>query len=130
MVNGEYSIEVKSESRMVEVKFASAVSFYMIEEVLNQLREYIAENYRIKLVGYINRESNYLRAFMLALSLFGNENRIIFENKARFRRAERKLRRRQMLELKSKGYTAKQISEELNIPLKTVYRWLKAPQSL
>jgi transposase len=62
---------------------------------------------------------------MLALSLFGNENRIIFENKAKFRRAERKIKRRQMQELKSKGYNAKQISEELDVPLKTIYRWFK-----
>jgi len=125
MVNRGYSIEVRSESKMVEVKFTSAVSFYTIEEVLNQLRGYIAEDYCIKLVGYINRESNYLRSFMLALSLFGNENRIIFENKARFRKAERRLRKRQMLELRNRGYTAKQISEELKIPLKTIYRWLR-----
>jgi len=125
MANKRYSIEVRPESKMVEVRFTSAVSLYMIEEVLNQLRGYIAEDYCVKLVGYINRESNYLRAFMLALSLFGNENRIIFENKARFRKAERRLRKRQMLELRSRGYNAKQISEELNIPLKTIYRWLK-----
>jgi|YelNatPaOPRAMG01_1025707.scaffolds.fasta_scaffold39712_2 hypothetical protein len=121
----EYSIEVIPENKIIEVKFTSAISFDKLEEAINQLRSYIAENYCIKLIGYINKEFNYLKAFMLALSLFGNENRIIFENKAKFRRAERKIKRRQMQELKSKGYNAKQISEELDVPLKTIYRWFK-----
>ncbi len=121
----EYSIEVIPENKIIEVKFASAISFDKLEEAINQLRNYIAENYCIKLIGYINKEFNYLKAFMLALSLFGNENRIIFENKAKFRRAERKIKRKQMQELKSKGYNAKQISKELNVPLKTIYRWFK-----
>lgn len=125
MAGRAYSIEVRSESKMVEVKFGSTISFDMIEEVLNQLRNYIAEDYRIKLIGYLNREYNYLRAFMLALSLFGNEGRVIFENKAKFNKAERRLRKKRMLELRSKGYNAKQISEELDVPLKTIYRWLK-----
>jgi hypothetical protein len=30
-----------------------------------------------------------------------------------------------MQELRSKGYNAKQMSEELGVPLKTIYRWLK-----
>lgn len=125
MTTGRYSVEVKSQSKMVEVKFASSITLDMLEDALNQLHKYVAENYRIKVVGYINRKYNYLRAFMLALSLFGNEDRIIFENKAKIRRAERRLMREQTLELRNKGYKAKQISEVLNIPLKTVYRWLK-----
>ncbi|MBS7660047.1 helix-turn-helix domain-containing protein [Candidatus Bathyarchaeota archaeon] len=28
------------------------------------------------------------------------------------------------IELKKKGYSTKEISQQLNIPLKTVYRWL------
>jgi translation initiation factor IF-3 len=124
-MNKGYSIEVKSESKMVEVAFGPSISFDMVEEVLNQLRKYIAEDYRIKLVGYISREYNYLKAFTLALSLFGKEDRVIFENKAKFNKAERRLKKRQMQELRSKGYNAKQTSEELGVPLKTIYRWLK-----
>ena len=125
MTRDGYSIEVNSQSKIVEVTFASAITFGMVEDALNQLKKYLAENYQIKMVGYINREYNYLRAFMLALSLFGNENRIIFENKAKFKRAERRLIREQIQKLKDKEYSAKQMSEKLNIPLKTVYRWLK-----
>jgi len=125
MSNTGYTIEVKSESKTVEVTFASAITLDMLEEALNQLKTFITENYQIKIVGYLNREYNYLRAFMLALSLFGNEKRVTFENKAKFRRAERKLMKERMQELREKGYNAKQISEKLNIPLKTIYRWLR-----
>jgi hypothetical protein len=124
-MNIRYAIEVKSESKIVKVEFGPSISFDMIEEVLNQLRKYIAEDYRIKLIGYINREYNYLKAFTLALSLFGKEDRVIFENKAKFNKAERRLKKRQIQELRSMGYNAKQISEELSVPLKTIYRWLK-----
>jgi len=124
-MNKGYSIEVKSESKTVEVEFGPSISFDMVEEVLNQLRGYIAEDYRIKLIGYINREYNYIKAFTLALSLFGKEDRVIFENKAKFNKAERRLKKRQIQELRSMGYNAKQMSEELGVPLKTIYRWLK-----
>ncbi|MCQ5337089.1 MAG: helix-turn-helix domain-containing protein [Candidatus Methanomethylicia archaeon] len=121
----KYSIRVISESKIVEVDFGSFVSLDLIEEILNQLREYIAEGYQIKLIGYISREYNYIKAFTLALSLFGKEDRIIFENKAKFSKAERKLKKEQMQELRRRGYNAKKISEELGVPLKTIYRWLK-----
>jgi hypothetical protein len=124
-MNRSYSIEVKSESKMVKVEFGPSISFDMVEEVLNQLRKYIAEDYRVKLIGYISREHNYLKAFTLALSLFGKEDRVIFENKAKFNKAERRLKKRQMQELRIKGYKAKQMSEALGVPLKTIYRWLK-----
>jgi len=125
MLEKKYLIDVNAENKIVEVKFTSAISFDMIEETLNQLKGYIAENYRVKLIGYINMDCNYLKAFTLALSLFGNEDRIIFENKAKFRRAERRMMRKRMRELKNKGYNVRQISEELGIPIKTVYRWFK-----
>ncbi len=124
MGENRYRIEVKTEDMLVEVTFVSSVSFDLIEHVLDQLRNYIIEGYQIKLFGYINRKCNYLRAFMLALSLFGKEDRISFINKARFSKAERRKSRILMLELRRRGYTAKQISEELGVPLKTTYRWL------
>lgn len=125
MAYNKYSIEVKPQSKVVEIRFASTITLDIIEDVLNRLKGYVAENYQIKMIGYINEQSNYLRAFMLALSLFGNEDRVIFENKARFKRAERRLMRGRVRELRDEGYNVKQISERLNIPLKTIYRWLK-----
>jgi hypothetical protein len=124
-MNRSYSVEVDSESKVVEVELRTPISLDIVEEVLNQLRKYIAEDYRIKVIGYITREYNYLKAFTLALSLFGKEDHVVFENKARFNRAERRLKKKQLQELRSKGYNAKQMSEALGVPLKTIYRWLK-----
>ncbi|MEM2239525.1 MAG: helix-turn-helix domain-containing protein [Candidatus Bathyarchaeia archaeon] len=126
MSNVKYSVEVKPENRLVEVRFASNVNLNSIEYVLNQLRSYIAEGYRVELIGYVNRESNYIKAFTLALSLFGNDGRVVFKNKSRFSKAERRKYRKLVQELKDKGYDVRRISEEFNIPLKTVYRWLKS----
>jgi hypothetical protein len=120
-----YSIEVKSQTKVVKVTFTSVITLDMVEDVLNQLREYVAENYQIKMLGYVNTETNYLRAFTLALSLFGKEDRVVFEDKAKFRRAQRRLMREKIQELKDKGYSVKQMAEESNIPLKTIYRWLR-----
>lgn len=124
MVNNEYSITVRPKDRLVEVRFSSAANFDLIEKALKELKCYIAEDYKVKVIGYINVKRNYLRAFMLALSLLGYEDRIIFEDKARYHKAERRRSKVLVFNLKSKGYSAKQISESLNIPLKTVYRWL------
>ena len=120
----QYTVEVKPEIKVVEVNFISSVNFSLIEDALNNLRNYIAEDYKIKLIGYINKESNYLRAFMLALSLFDKQDRIIIKNKARFSRSDRRKRMRKARELRKKGYSVKQIANDLDIPLKTVYRWL------
>lgn len=126
MVSERYSIAVKPDSRLVEIRFSSPMNFDLMEEALSQIKSYIAEDYQIKVISYINRDRdyNYIRAFMLALSLFGNEKRIVFENKARYSKADRRRSRAIVKELKSKGYSAKQIAESLNIPLKTIYRWL------
>jgi hypothetical protein len=124
MAEGRYSIDVSPEEMLVEVRFASSVNFSLIEHVLIQLRDYIANGYRVKIIGYINKECNYLKAFTLALSLFGNDDKIFFINKARFNKAERRKSRMLVRELRSRGYSAKQISEELGVPLKTTYRWL------
>ncbi len=128
MEKRRYVVEVKPEERLVEVRFTSSMNFNLVEHVLNQMRAYIAKDFQIKLIGYMNRECNYLRAFTLALSLFGNEGRVIFENKSRYSKAERRKSRILMRKLREKGYSAKQISEELGIPLKTIYRWIKSEQ--
>ncbi|MEM1601911.1 MAG: helix-turn-helix domain-containing protein [Candidatus Bathyarchaeia archaeon] len=120
----KYSIIVRPECRLVEIRFSSPLNLDLMEEALGQLRGYLAEEYRIKIISYVDRSRNYIRAFMLALSLFGYEDRVIFENKARYSKAERRRRKEIVRELKNKGYSAKRIAEHLNIPLKTIYRWL------
>lgn len=124
MVKEKYSVVIKPEVKLVEVSFSSPINFDLMEETLSQLKRYIAENYRVKIIGYMSKSCHYIRAFMLALSLFGNEGRVIFENKARYSKAERRKSKALVKELKSKGYSTRKISEDLNIPLKTIYRWL------
>lgn len=124
MAKEKYSVVVKPESRLVEIRFSSPMSFDLMEETLSQIKQYIAEDYRVRIIGYMSRDCNYVRAFMLALSLFGNEDRVTFENKARYSKAERRRSKALVKDLKSKGYSAKKIAEDLNIPLKTIYRWL------
>lgn len=119
-----YTVEVKPELKIVEVNFISSISFSLMEDALNSLRDYIAKDYKIKIIGYLNRESNYLKAFMLALSLFDKQDKIIIKNKARFSRSDRRKHMRRAMELKRKGYSVKQIANDLNVPLKTIYRWL------
>lgn len=120
----KYSVIVRPERRLVEIRFSSPLNLDLMEEALGQLKGYLAEDYRIKIVSYVDRSRNYIRAFMLALSLFGYEDRVIFENKARYSKAERRQRKEIAKDLKNRGYSAKRIAEDLNIPLKTIYRWL------
>jgi len=121
-----YTVDIQPESKVVIVTFSgSSMNFKAIKSALIQLKSYIIEGYQIKLRGYMTRESSSLKAFMFALSLIGQENRIILENKSRYSKAERRKMRVKARELRRKGFTAKQISRELNIPLKTVYRWIK-----
>lgn len=119
-----YSIEVKEEAKLVEVTFASNLNYTLMEEALSELREFVKHGYRIKLISYLDRESNYIRAFKLALSLLGKEDIVVLENKARFSRADRRKSRSIMRELRRQGQSAREISRQLNVPLKTIYRWL------
>jgi len=123
----KYSIDIKHEAKTVEITFeGSSVKFNQVAHALNQLKEYIENDYCIKLRGYWSRKCNSLKAFMFALNLFGHDDQIILENKSRYSKAERRKKRRLAGKLRRKGYTVKQISNELKVPLKTVYRWLKA----
>ena len=123
----QYSIDIKHEAKIVEITFqGSSVKFDQVAHALDQLREYIANDYCIKLRGYWNRKCNSLKAFMFALGLFGHSDRIILESKSKYSKAERRKMREQAGKMRREGYTVKQISDQLNVPLKTVYRWLKA----
>ncbi len=122
----KYTVNIKHENKVVEVILSgSSMSFKHIKPVLNQLRNYIIEGYQIKFKGYLTRESSELKAFMFALSLFGFEDRIIFENKSRYSKADRRRKKAIAIKLRRKGLSVKEISNELDIPIKTIYRWLK-----
>jgi hypothetical protein len=121
----DYDVRIDEEDKVVTVIFHNPnMTFKLIKSALMQLKSYIESDYQIKIIGYISRESSNLAAFKFALSLFGHENRIIIENKSRYHKFERRKLMEKARELRDKGLTVKQISNELNIPIKTVYRWI------
>ena len=121
-----YSIDVKHSEKLVEILFTTtSVPFSSVREALLEVKEYIAKGYRVRVRGYLYRESRMLQAFTFALSLVGMEDIIIFENKSRYSKAERRVLREKARSMRRRGMSVKQISEELRVPLKTVYRWVK-----
>lgn len=121
-----YSIDVRHSGRLVEILFTTtSVPFSSVKEALLEVREYIAKGYRVRVKGYLYRESKALQAFTFALSLVGMEHVIVFENKSRYSKAERRVLREKARRMRRRGMSVKQISKELGVPLKTVYRWVR-----
>jgi len=120
-----YDVEINEKDKVVTVTFHNSnMTFKVIKSALIQLKSYIERNYQIKIIGYISKESSNLTAFKFALSLFGHENRIIIENKSKYHKFERRKLMERARELRDKGLTVKEISNELKVPIKTVYRWI------
>ncbi|RLE64412.1 MAG: hypothetical protein DRJ38_05575 [Thermoprotei archaeon] len=126
MSRKKYNISVKHGDRIVEILFTgTSTPFSSVKKALLEVREYIKTGYRVKVKGYMYKESKVLQAFIFALDLVGMENVIIFENKSRYSKSKRKTLKRKAISLRKSGMTVKQISQELHVPLKTVYRWVK-----
>ncbi len=119
-------INIIEKERLIEVDVNGSISFKKIKPILCDLKHYVDRGYRIKIRGYIVRNTVALDAFKYALYLVGCSDIITFENKSKYNKAFRRKARLKAIELKKKGYSIKEISKELNIPMKTVYRWLKA----
>ncbi|MCS7373651.1 MAG: helix-turn-helix domain-containing protein [archaeon GB-1845-036] len=121
----EYVIKLVPEERRVDVIFTgSYMNFRNVKLALLEIKEYIGKGYRVKLKGYSHRHSSDLDAFFFALKIVGYEDKIVFEEKARYSRSKRKAMMNRAIDLWERGIPVKRISEELNIPLKTVYRWI------
>jgi len=121
-----YEVKVKEEKKVIEITVISTnPSFRHIRDALTEVKPYISKGFRVVVRGYFNKRNRVLEAFLFALSLVGKGEVIVFKNKARYARKERKELRNKARELRTKGYTIKQISRELKIPLKTIYRWVK-----
>lgn len=121
-----YDIDVNHGEKLVEILFTTtSVPFNSVKEALLEVKEYISKGYRVRVRGYLYRESRALQAFTFALSLVGMEDVIVFENKSRYSKAERRVLRERARSMRRRGMSVRQISEELGVPLKTVYRWVK-----
>ncbi len=121
-----YNINVRHEDKTVEILFTgTSTPFSSVKKALLEVREYIKTGYKVRVKGYMYRESRVLQAFIFALDLVGMEDVIVFENKSRYSKSRRKLLKRKAIDLRRSGMTVKEISRELHVPLKTVYRWIK-----
>ncbi len=121
-----YNISVKHGDKTVEILFTgTSTPFSSIKKALLEVREYIKTGYKVRVRGYMYKESKVLQAFIFALDLVGMEDVIVFENKSRYSKSQRKLLKRKAISLRRSGMTVKEISRELHVPLKTVYRWVK-----
>lgn len=121
-----YGIRVYSYDKLVEITFnPSFVNFETLRKALTEVKHYIGEGYRVKLRGYSGFNTKTVEAFRFALLLLDKTDTIIFEGRSRYKKSERRRLRREAVKLMRRGYSAKRISEELRIPLKTVYRWMK-----
>lgn len=126
MSRKNYSVDVDHSGKLVEILFTgTSVPFSSVKEALLEVREYIAMGYRVRVRGYLYRESKALQAFTFALSLVGMEDAVVFENRSRYSKARRRELREKARDLRRRGMSVKRISEELGVPLKTVYRWVK-----
>ena len=126
MSRKNYSVDVNHSGKLVEILFTgTSVPFSSVKEALLEVREYIAMGYRVRVRGYLYRESKALQAFTFALSLVGMEDTVVFENRSRYSKARRRELREKARDLRRRGMSVKRISEELGVPLKTVYRWVK-----
>jgi len=121
-----YNINIRHEDKTVEILFTgTSTPFSSVKKALLEVREYIKTGYKVKVKGYMYKESKVLQAFIFALDLVGMEDVIVFENKSRYSKSQRKLLKRKAIDLMRSGMTVKEISRELHVPLKTVYRWVK-----
>ena len=122
----KYRVDIKHEDKVVEILFHSNfVPFSSIKEALLEVREYLRRGYRVRVKGYLYRETREMKAFIFALELIGKKDLITFANKSRYSKVERRMLRRRAIKMRKEGFAVKEISKELGVPLKTVYRWLR-----
>ena len=121
-----YEVRIKESAKVIEVTVTSTnPSFTRIKDALTEVKPYIAKGFKVVVRGYFRKRNRVLDAFLFALSLVGKGDLVVFEGRARYTRKERRELRDRARVLRARGYTVKRISEELKIPLKTVYRWVK-----
>ncbi|RLF16241.1 MAG: hypothetical protein DRJ97_01410 [Thermoprotei archaeon] len=126
MARALYRVNRRDEEKEVELYFEGAtVTFEQVKEALSEVKEFFDEGYRVRIKGYLSRRSEALEAFMFAVEFLGFKERLMFEERARYHKAERRTLKGRVVELSRRGLTVKEIASEVKVPLKTIYRWLK-----
>ncbi len=121
---------VKVDDRGKEVKISltrGVLTFPMVKRALTSVKGYLDRGYHVTISGYsANKElSREIKAFMFALEILGQKEKIVFVEKARFRRAERRKLKADVKALYSQGRKVKELAQQFKIPEKTIYRWIK-----
>jgi hypothetical protein len=119
---------VDHKNKRVKVSLGKEVlTFPMVKKALIQVKKYLGKNYQVVVEGYFaGREySREVKAFLFALEVLGQKNRVILIDKAGYRKAERRKLREKVEKLYVKGKRVKELAKQFKIPEKTVYRWVK-----
>ena len=126
MIKTAYKIDRREEDKVVEISLrGSSLTFEQVRGALLEVKELFDKGYKVKIKGYLSRKSEAIEAFMFAVNFLGYNERVVFEEKAKYRKKDRKVLRKKAVELSKKGLSVKDIIAEINVPMKTVYRWLK-----
>jgi len=119
---------VDHKNKRVKVSLGKEVlTFPMVKKALIQVKKYLGKNYQVVVEGYFaGREySREVKAFLFALEVLGQKNRVVLIDKAGYRKAERRKLREKVEKLYVKGKRVKELAKQFRIPEKTVYRWVK-----
>ncbi len=119
---------VDHKNKRVKVSLGKEVlTFPMVKKALIQVKKYLGKNYQVVVEGYFaGREySREVKAFLFALEVLGQKNRVVLIDKAGYRKAERRKLREKVEKLYVKGKRVKELAKQFKIPEKTVYRWVK-----
>ena len=119
---------IDHKNRRVKVSLGKKVlTFPMVKKALVRVKGYLEKDYQIMVEGYFAGRGypREVKAFLFALKMLGKENKVIFVDKAGYRKAERRKIRKRVEKLYVKGKKVKELSKQFKIPEKTIYRWVK-----
>jgi len=120
-------VTVNHKQKKVNISFQKGIlTFPKVREALVETKKYLDKGYQIVVEGYFSGKdySREVKTFLFALEVLGQEKRILFLNRAKYRKAERRKLRIKAEKLYVKGKKVKEIAQKFGIPEKTVYRWL------
>ena len=125
-------VTINHKHKKVNISFKKGIlTFPMVKKALLNVKRYLDKNYQILVEGYFAGKgySREVKAFLFALEILGQKEKIIFVDKAGYRKSERKKIRAKVEKLYEKGKKVRELSKRFKIPEKTIYRWIKKSKS-
>ncbi len=123
-----FTTTVDHRNRKVKVSLGSKIlTFPVVRKALIQVKNYLEKNYQIMIEGYFagKEYSREIKAFLFALEILGKNDKVVFVDKAGYKKAERRKLKEKVEKLYVKGRRIKELSKQFKIPEKTIYRWVK-----